>query len=163
MKKFAVQTILLLLLITGVLIFFNPTGSSGKLDLPFLPQQTTTSSLQINGAILKVEIADIDSKRNKGLSGRDSIATDSGMLFVYAKPGKNVFWMKGMKFPLDFVWIKDDKVVDVLSNVPHPTPNQKDESLPFYTSKEEFNKVLEINAGTIGRLNIKVGDTIKLL
>lgn len=162
MKKFAVQSILLILLITGSLLFFSPTGQTPKLNLPFIPQQTTISNLEINGVTLQVEIADTDSKKNKGLSNRDSLATGSGMLFVYPKTAKLVFWMKGMKFPLDFIWIKDFEVVDLLANIPYPTPGQKDETLPFYSSKMEFNKVLEVNAGTIQRLNIKVGDSIKL-
>ena len=162
MKKFLVQFILLLLLIGGSLFFFSPTNQSSKLDLPFLPQQPTFSKLEISGATLKVEIADTDSKRNKGLSGRDFLDQDQGMLFVFPKAEKYAFWMKGMKIPLDFIWIRDETVVDLLSNIQPPNVGVKDESLPIYSSKSEFNKVLEVNAGVIGRLNIKVGDSIKL-
>ena len=96
------------------------------------------------------------------MGGRESLASDSGMLFVFDRVDKHVFWMKGLSFALDFVWIKDDKVVDVSENIPPPESGQTDESLPIYTSKVEFNKVLEVNAGTVKKLNIKVGDTIKL-
>lgn len=162
MKKFAVQAILLLLIIGGALIFFNPTTPSSKLDLPFLPQSPTISKLEINGAVLKVEIADIASTRNKGLSGRDSLVSDEGMLFVFPKLDKYAFWMKGVKIPLDFIWIKDNIVVDVLPNIQPPKKGEKDESLSIYSSRREFNKVLEVNAGTINKLNIKVGDSINL-
>lgn len=162
MKKFLAQSIALLLVIGGLLIFFSPANPSTRLDLPFLPQSNTTSKLEINGVTLNVEIADSESGRNKGLSGRESLATDSGMLFVFEKAERYVFWMKGMKIPLDFIWIKDDHVVDLLPNIQPPKSGEKDESLSVYSSKQEFNKVLEVNSGTINRLNIKIGDSIKL-
>ena len=71
--------------------------------------------------------------------------------------------MKGLSFPLDFIWIREDKVVDLLHRVQPPTPGQPDESLPIYQSEEEVDKVLEVPAGTIQGLNIKVGDTVKIL
>ncbi len=162
MKKFVIQMILLLVVIAATFILFSPTGQSQKIELPFLPHPVISKALLINGSKLKVEIADTESKRNKGLSDRDSIATDSGMLFIYPNVGKHVFWMKGMKFPLDFVWINQDKVVDLIPGVPPPAQGQKDADLPLYTSKSDADKILEVNVGVINKLNIKIGDTIKV-
>jgi len=161
-KKFAFQSILLIIVIAIALVFFSPFGNNPKLDLPFLPQVTEFKTLDLNGTKLKVEIADTSSKRNKGLSDRSSLKENEGMLFVYNRPDKVAFWMKGMKFPLDFIWIKVDKIVDILPNVPPPAQGQKDQDLPIYSSKELIDKVLEVNAGAAQRLNMKVGDTIKL-
>lgn len=160
MKKFLFQIIGLLVLI-GVAFFlfssnFQPT------NLPFVPQAPVSNELQINGVKLTVEIVDTQTKRSKGLGGREALATDAGMLFVFDTTGKHPFWMKGLTFPLDFVWIKGDKVVDLSSNIEPPTPGQQDASLPIYQSKEDVDKVLEVNAGIAQRLNIKVGDTIKI-
>lgn len=143
-------------------MWYFSASQKGNVDVPFLPPKTTFSELQINDKILKVEIADTSSKRNKGLGGRSSLGENEGMLFVFEKPDKYPFWMKGLSFPLDFVWIMDLKVVDVLENVVPPTSGQPDSSLPIYSAKENINKVLEVPAGTIQKLNIKVGDTIKL-
>lgn len=118
--------------------------------------------LEVNGAKLKVEIADTQAKRSKGLGGRQNLAQDEGMLFIFPKSDKYPFWMKGLTYPLDFVWIKEDKVVDVLPNIPSPAVGQADASLPIYESRESVDKVLEAPAGTIQRLNVKVGDTIKI-
>lgn len=161
MKKFLIQAVLLVLVIGLGLAFFK-YGQSANLDLPFLPQSPKKANLVINNALLKVELADTTAKRSKGLANRENLASDEGMLFVFEKADKYPFWMKGLKFALDFVWIKDDLVVDMLENVPSPVEGQSDNSLPIYSSKVEINKVLEVNAGTISRLNIKVGDTIKL-
>jgi len=151
-----------LLIAIGAGIYFYKTN--GQLsNLPFVPQGPVFKQLKIEGANLTVEIVDTQDKRNKGLGGRESLASDSGMLFIFPEPSKHSFWMKGVSFPLDFVWIKGEVVVDLLQNIPPPTPGQEDASLPIYQSREEIDKVLEVPAGTIQRLNIKVGDTIKVL
>jgi len=161
MKKFIVQAVLLLFVIGGSLIFFSPTGRT--IELPFLPSPTVRATVEINGQKLKVEIAETQTKRSKGLGGRESLATDEGMLFIFPKADKYPFWMKGLNFSLDFIWIKDDKVVDILADVPLPAPGQTDASLPIYQSNVEVDKVLEVNAGTAQRLGIKIGDTIKII
>lgn len=161
MKKFTIQVILLILVIGTGIIFFSPTGRE-NLELPFLPQQKKFANLEINGHMLKVELADTASKRSKGLGGRTGLGENEGMLFIFEKEDKHPFWMKGLTFPLDFVWIKGDKVIDVLEKIPPPAKGQSDASLSIYSSKEPVDKVLEINAGTVQKLNIKAGDSIKL-
>lgn len=162
MKKFTIQIILLVTVIMAALFLFK-TGTQIP-NLPFLPvpQVPVFKQAQINGDFLKIEIADTQLKRSKGLGGREILATDSGMLFIFEKFGKYPFWMKGLSFPLDFVWIRGDKVVDVFQNIQPPKAGQTDESLSVYESKEDADKVLEINAGLVQRLNIKVGDTVKI-
>ncbi len=161
MKKFVIQVILLIAFIV-VGIYLYRTGGPIS-NLPFIPQRPVTKQVQINVSKLNVEIADTQAKRSKGLAGRDSLASDSGMLFVFSEPSKYSFWMKGLSFPLDFVWIRGDKVVSILQNVPAPSPNLPDSSLPIYQPSVEVDKVLEIGAGTIQHLDIKVGDTIKII
>lgn len=143
-------------------IFFYQTNAKIP-ELPFLPQQSTLKTIKINDTTLKVEIADTKEKRSKGLAGRQSLAPDEGMLFLFPEAGRYPFWMKGLTFPLDFIWIREDKVVDLTQNVPPSSPGQTDASLPIYEPKEDVDAVLEISAGTIQRLNIKVGDSVKIL
>ena len=162
MKKFAIQTILLILVIGAGIFFFSPKGSCTPIDIPFFPQPSKVANLQINDKSIKVEIADTPSKRSKGLGDRASLGENEGMFFIFDKADKYPFWMKGLSFPLDFVWILDDKVVDTLENIASPKSGQADSSLPIYSSKEAVDKVLELNAGAVKRLNIKVGDSVKL-
>lgn len=146
-----------------MVIFVAALFFKGKIiTIPFVPQPTNIRQVVINDAKIKVEIADTQTKRSQGLGGRESLASDEGMLFIFEKVDKYPFWMKGLKFPLDFVWIKEDKVIDLLTNIPPPQSGQKDETLPIYQPKEPINKVLEVNAGTVDRLKIKVGDTVKI-
>lgn len=159
MKKFAFQAIALL-----IIIFFGLALYASKIpSIPFLPQPTTTATVVIGEGKLNVEIADTQEKRNKGLSDRESLASDSGMLFIFPKQDKYPFWMKGLKYPLDFIWIKGEYVVDFLQNIRPPSLGQADQSLTIYTAKIPIDKVLEVPAGTIDRLNIKVGDKVQII
>ena len=158
MKKFLVQTILLIIVIGAAIVFFQSGSSS--LGIPFLPQQSVQRELTINEKKLQVEIADTQGKRSKGLGGRESLGEGKGMLFIFPKADKYPFWMKGLNFPLDFIWINGDKVVDILPNVSPPSPGQPDESLTIYQPRVEIDKVLEINGGTAEKLGIKFDDTV---
>ena len=105
------------------------------------------------------EIADSPKERQEGLSNRDFLEPSHGMLFVFPDDGAGAFWMKGMRFPLDFIWIGNDcKVVDLTENVVVDT-NQ--EELNIYNSSQpaEFN--FEVNAGEIQLSNIQIGDIVQ--
>lgn len=116
-----------------------------------------TKKLFINNHPFNIELADTDTLRSRGLSGRNSLSPNSGMLFIFPTAGYYQFWMKEMEFPLDFIWINNDTIVDLTENVPPPDNNY----LPTYSSNSAVDKVLEVNAGTIKSLNIVIGDKIK--
>lgn len=158
MKKFTVQAIVLLIVLFTALAFYT-----SKIPMtPFLPASPAFKQVTINGNTLKVEVADTQAKRNKGLSGRDSLASDSGMLFIFQSTDKHSFWMKSIKFPLDFIWIRNNIVVDFLQNTQPPQPNQQDLALTVYAPKVPVDMVLEVNAGIINKFNMKEGDSIKI-
>lgn len=160
MKKFIIQVILLLIVVgVGLYLFKSNPDLTG---LPFVPEKTVFKEVEINSVKLQIEVADTQVKRSKGLGGRDSLPINEGMLFVFPNPGQYPFWMKGLSFPLDFIWIRGDMVVDLTQNVQPSSPGQADSSLQIYQSKEQVNKILEVNAGTIQRLDIKVGNTVKI-
>lgn len=156
MKKFIIQFVFLIIVIFGALLFYTGKVS----NIPFIPQPTSQAQVLINDTRINVEIADTQSKRNKGLGGIESLASDSGMLFIFERQDLYTFWMKGLKFPLDFIWIRGDKIVDLTENVPAPVSGQKDEDLPIYQSKEAVDKLLEVNGGFVSSHNIKTGDTV---
>lgn len=158
MKKFTIQAVFLILVIVGALYIYK----NGADKIPFVPPKINFNQITVGQAKINVEVADTADKRTTGLSGRESLASDSGMLFVFDKADKYPFWMKGMKIPLDFIWIRDNKVTEVTENVPPPQPGQKDSDLTIYESKETVDRVLEVSAGFVKLNNIKVGDEIKI-
>lgn len=111
----------------------------------------------INNKIISVETADTVAKRAQGLSGRQSLSADQGMLFVFDSQTTPSFWMKDMKFPLDIIWLQDQTVVDLTENL--SVPDKMD--IPRAKPGVPVNYVLEVNAGFIQENNIKVGDTLQ--
>ena len=161
MKKFWIQVILLSLLIfAGFYSYHNP-----DFILSFIPNNSSLSKTQIKvgSAILNVEIANSASERAKGLSGRDSIASDSGMLFIFDSSKRYQFWMKGMKIPIDMIFINNGKIVDLLKIVPPPLANQKDSDLPRYQPISDIDMVLEVQNGYIDKNSLVVGDNVYLI
>lgn len=116
--------------------------------------------LSINNHIFTYEIALTPQEVMKGLGDRDPLEENHGMLFVYDHKEQFQFWMKGMKFPLDMIWIDDNTVIDISKNVPVGIPG---EQLPLYAPKQPVNRVFEVNAGTADKLGIKEGDRVEYL
>ena len=115
--------------------------------------------IQVGQTIFTVELAITDAQKEKGLGYRDSLAPNHGMLFPYDHPEKYSFWMKGMRFPIDILWIRDSKIIDISKNVPIATSSV----LPIYSPQEPANQVLEVNAGVSDKDGIKIGDLAIIL
>jgi uncharacterized protein len=118
-------------------------------------------TLEIRNQKLSVQIADNDNLRNKGLSNQISLCSDCGMLFVFETYVIPSFWMKEMNFPLDFIWIKNNFVVDITNNVSIPKNNDIN-LLPTYRPTREINMMLEINSGKAKEWGINIGDHVKI-
>jgi uncharacterized membrane protein (UPF0127 family) len=121
--------------------------------------QTNVTQIKIKDQIIKAEVVDNEESRMKGLSGRESLAGDEGMLFVFEKPDIYPFWMKDMKFALDIIWIKDKHIVNLTKNAEPPTTAGK---IMTYTPNAEAELVLEVNAGFCQENNVIIGDEIQI-
>jgi len=115
------------------------------------------SKIRIGKATVQVIVRDTVEGRRQGLSGFDKLEENEGMLFVFPVASRYSFWMKGMKFDLDFVWIKDNKVVEITEGVKAPSEDE----VPVKVQPEMgVNKVLEVNSGWAKKNKIKVGDEV---
>ena len=93
-------------------------------------------------------------EQKKGLIGVEFLPKDSGTLYVFQMddPGRG-FGTKGMKFPLDFIWMNSDlTVVHMTKNVP---PEYSENIMSVWPARY----VVEVNAGYIDAHGISVGDT----
>jgi uncharacterized membrane protein (UPF0127 family) len=104
------------------------------------------------------EVADQPAQREQGLSGRPQLAADRGMLFVFPQSNFHSFWMKGMNFPLDIIWINNNQIVEVWPNAPVPNGNP----IPSHQPKNLANYVLEVSAGSLEKYGWRLGDTAKI-
>ncbi len=124
------------------------------------PLAVKRARVLVNDRTFNVEVADSAPQQMRGLSGRESLPEDSGMLFVFNYAGMQSFWMKDMRFPIDIIWIKSERIIGVEKNVP-PQPDKSVFGLKIYTSPEPADRVLEINAGLADKYGFKPGDTIR--
>ncbi len=137
--------------IAGIIFFFEK-GGDPNVDRPYV---------DIGGEIIFLEIADTDFARAKGLSERESLEENEGMLFLFSEKGRYGFWMKDVRFPIDIVWLDGDGVVWIEKNVP-PEIGIPDHRLSVYAPDNDADKVLEIRAGKADETGLKIGDHVTL-
>jgi uncharacterized protein len=104
---------------------------------------------------IKVLTADTFNRRIKGLSGRQSLPDNWGMLFVFNHCGYHSFWMKDMNFPIDIIWLNQEGVVvDIAYNInPETWPKT-------FSPQKPACYGLEINAGLSDKYGIKLNQKI---
>jgi len=108
---------------------------------------------------LRVEVADTDAARQKGLMYRRFLPQDRGMLFVFSQEGIWGFWMKNTRIPLDVIWMDSSgRIVDMARNVEPSGPAQP----PVFSNSRPARYVLEANAGFADRNKIAVGDQAEI-
>src|SRR4051812_4294355 len=103
--------------------------------------KTNGSTVTIGNHPFAVEVVKTDLDRQIGLTKYQAIASNQGMLFLFDTPGFYTFWMKGMKFPIDIIFIHDDTIVSFVENATVTSPN--DPQPLTYKPESSANKVLE--------------------
>ncbi len=113
-------------------------------------------AIKFQNAEIIADIADTQTKRELGLSGRRELVEGGGMLFVFDETANHGFWMKDMKFPIDILWIDENKqIIDSISN--WATSTYPKISYP----KQKAKYVLELPAGFIDAHKIKLGEFLE--
>ena len=113
----------------------------------------TKKEIYIKNVRLAVDMADEPHEQTQGLSGKEYIAANEGMIFIFQESFTPAFWMKDMRFGLDIIWLDaKNTIIGIEKNVlPETFPKT---FAPFYPVKY----VLEVNAGWSDRNSIRVGD-----
>ena len=106
---------------------------------PVLAEQGT---VRIGDQKFDVDIVRTPEDRVRGLSGRPDLKPNTGMLFVFDKPGMYGIWMKDMLFPIDILWVNQ------FGSIVHIERQASPDSYPrrFQAAKPALY-VLEIPAG----------------
>jgi hypothetical protein len=151
---FAIIFIILAVIFFALAVFYKP--SVQQPDIQMQPQNHPTITL--GGETFNLELAITPAERAQGLSGREPLLENEGMLFVFDEPSIHGFWMKDMKFALDIIWIKDNKVVDIWQDASPPMGDD----IPRYRPEAESDYVLEVNAGFVERSGLKIGDEVSI-
>ena len=103
----------------------------------------------------RVEIVESERDRSIGLMYREKIDASKGMLFIFPEEGKHPFWMRNTLIPLDIIWLdKDYKAVYIQENA-QPC---KESVCGTLKPDQDAMYVLEINAGKVKEMGLKVDD-----
>lgn len=104
----------------------------------------THTTARINDELYTLEIAQSAAERKQGLSGRESLDNQAGMLFVFPGDAQHGIWMKDMNFAIDILWLDAD--FDVVNMVQEAAP----ESYPAtFRPQVPARYVIELPAGAI--------------
>ena len=118
------------------------------------------SKISIAGVTLTVELATSPAAQEQGLSDRDSMPPDHGMLFIFNQAAEWGFWMHEMRFPLDIMWFNADRqAVFIEQDLPPCTPA----ACPVYTPPANATYVLEVNAGFVKANGLGLGDSFNFV
>ena len=135
-------------------------GVASGCDATDRPSGAQPTEVTIRQQSIEVEVVRTREEQARGLSERDSLAWGSGMLFPYEKPAFVSFWMKGMRFDIDIVWIRHNRIVGIAERVPHP-PDP--EATPASVRPPELiDTVLEVPAGYARAHGWSRGDRVRV-
>lgn len=139
----------------GVQVQTPPQASKVISELP--QGILTKAQLLIGDQPLEVEVATTSLELASGLSYREQLGSE-GMLFVLPNRGRVGFWMKGMKFDLDLIWIRDHKITEI---TPHVLASSYEKNRQLYFPVQAVDLVLELPADQAAALGFKVGDPVR--
>lgn len=117
------------------------------------------SWVELGGQRYKVEVADDDAERARGLMFRDQLAPGTGMIFLHEREEPQAYWMKNTKIALDILYFDSArKLVAQQRDVP---PCSAGNACPPYPSNAPARYVLELNAGEAAKLKLQNGAELK--
>ncbi|MGB3328433.1 MAG: DUF192 domain-containing protein [Thermomicrobiales bacterium] len=127
--------------------------------------QTPTAPLEqvdivVGDTTLVVEVAEEDWAQQLGLGYRNGLAPGTGMLFPSGEARARTFWMKGMRFCLDIVWINNGVITGAAEGLCPDPAGIADADRPSVTSPGPVDYVLEVPAGWLQEHGYGVGTPV---
>ncbi|MEM3421975.1 MAG: DUF192 domain-containing protein [Candidatus Hadarchaeum sp.] len=102
----------------------------------------------------RVGLADGFFSRFKGLMLRRNFLPGEALFFTFRRTGRNSVHMFFVRFPIDLIYLGPDfRVVEIRTSL---------KPWRFHRSKAISSHLIELPAGTVDRLKVKLGDTIRL-
>ena len=152
------KTFVEVLIVIVILILVAVVGGI-FLDEEEIKEDESLLRVRINDTELFLEVADNSFLQTIGLSGRETLQQNHGMIFVYDEEIEDLtFWMKNTFIPLDMIFLNSNlEIVYIIENVPIC---EKD-PCATYTSQQKAQYVIEVNASWVEENNVVVGDRVE--
>lgn len=143
-----VATLLIVVSVLWALISLRG-DSGGECPIP-----NPITDLSIDRHLLQVELASTPAARQCGLSSRDQLSADSGMLFVFPTPAVQHFWMNNTRLPLDLAFVDATGRISSITTMSPENPER------VFSSPAAVRFAIEANAGWFSRHAITPGGLV---
>lgn len=108
--------------------------------------------------MFRVELAETDEARSRGLTGRERLAVDSGMIFLWPSDTETAFHMRETFIPLSIAFFDaDGRIVRMIDLEPC-----RADPCPAYAPGTPYRGALEVNAGELARRGVRSGDRLRV-
>ena len=144
-KNFLLYVFLSLIILVFLVIFGTGQNNSAENKVCF------------KDYCFNVELVKKEQTRTQGLMFRENLDSDKGMLFIFEEEEKYSFWMKNTLLALDIIWINQDKQVVFIKENAQPCLEEECQRI---NPDKKAKYVLEINAGIVNKINLKIGDKL---
>ena len=111
--------------------------------------------LELSAGIYRIlaEVANTDASREQGLMYRKSMASNSGMLFVFDQAAQYCMWMRNTRIPLSVAFLdRNGHIINVEEMLPLTENN--------HCAAKPAKFALEMNAGWFSARGLRVGMAI---
>lgn len=123
----------------------------------------------VNGEPFTMEFAITDQQISRGMGGRDSFPDGGGMLFIFPEARFRTFYMKDCLIDIDVIFLDNRGIVTAVHEMEKEPLQAEDETereyedrLKRYGSRYPARFAIEVEAGTIERLDVKVEDRVTM-
>jgi uncharacterized membrane protein (UPF0127 family) len=123
--------------------------------------QLQTAEIAVGGVPLTVELAYLPADTSLGLGYHEGLAPGTGMLFLFEGSAPRSFWMRGMQFCIDIVWIENGVIQGAAESVCPEPAGTADADLTSYVSPVPVTYVLEVPAGWLDAYGLGVGTPLE--
>ena len=158
--------------IVAVLILLSSAGIASAQDVGFNPvsppwreqlsERREVARIFVGEREIEVELAVTSEEQQLGLGYRDGLDPETGMLFVKKRAAPASFWMKGMRFCLDIIWIEGEKIVGAAESVCPDPKNTEDADRATFKSPIPVSFILEMPAGWLDDQGFGAGTPVRI-
>lgn len=121
----------------------------------FSVQGNVIKRVYIRDVPVKAEVVKTETRIEQGLAGRSNLPNGRGMLFEMPDNDTQRFWMKGMRFAIDIIWIENGRVIGCEKNI---SPNDS----RIFVSPGDAGYILEVSEGFCDQNKVMVNDEVKI-
>ncbi|MEO0588205.1 MAG: DUF192 domain-containing protein [Planctomycetota bacterium] len=141
----------------------SPPPAAPAADAPLDPDAIpATVPITLKGQTFDLELALTRDQQYQGLSDRDFIAPDGGMIFVFGSAARRYFVMRRCLVPIDIAFISPTGTVTAVHAMQIEPYDRAEVLLKRYSSRYPAQFVIELAGGTIETIGLEAGERVEL-